>query len=51
VPKIQKQKTLDLSEFLDNNLGSITLNHGQNNPFQPDVNFRGLSASPLLGTP
>ena len=48
---IQKQKTLDLSEYLDNNLGSVTLNHGQNNPFQPDVNFRGLTASPLLGTP
>ena len=48
---IQKQKTLDLSEYLDNNLGSVTLNQGQNNPFQPDVNFRGLSASPLLGTP
>ena len=48
---IQKQKTLDLSDFLDNNLGSVTLNHGQNNPFQPDVNFRGFSASPLLGTP
>jgi iron complex outermembrane receptor protein len=49
--EIQKQKTLDLSEFLDNNLGSVTLNHGQNNPFQPDVNFRGFTASPLLGTP
>jgi iron complex outermembrane receptor protein len=48
---IQKQNTLDLSEYLDNNLGSVTLNHGQNNPFQPDVNFRGLTASPLLGTP
>jgi len=48
---IQKQKTLDLSEYLNNNLGSVTLNHGQNNPFQPDVNFRGLTASPLLGTP
>ncbi|MBI3529106.1 MAG: TonB-dependent receptor [Betaproteobacteria bacterium] len=48
---IQKQKTLDLSEYLDNNLGGVTLNHGQNNPFQPDVNFRGLTASPLLGTP
>src|SRR5882672_10616785 len=48
---IQKQKTLDLSDYLDNNLGSVTLNHGQNNPFQPDVNFRGLTASPLLGTP
>src|SRR5258708_2400827 len=48
---VQKQKTLDLTEYLDNNLGSVTLNHGQNNPFQPDVNFRGLTASPLLGTP
>ena len=48
---IEKQQTLDLSEYLNNNLGSVTLNHGQNNPFQPDVNFRGLTASPLLGTP
>ena len=48
---IQQQKTLDLSAYLENNLGSVTLNHGQNNPFQPDVNFRGLTASPLLGTP
>jgi len=48
---IQKQQTLDLSEYLNNNLGSVTLNQGQNNPFQPDVNFRGLTASPLLGTP
>ena len=49
--EIQRQKSQDLSQYLDNNLGSVTLNHGQNNPFQPDVNFRGLSASPLLGTP
>ncbi len=48
---IQRQNTLDLSEYLGNNLGGVTLNHGQNNPFQPDVNFRGLAASPLLGTP
>ena len=48
---IQRQNALDLSQYLGNNLGSVTLNHGQNNPFQPDVNFRGLTASPLLGTP
>lgn len=23
----------------------------QGNPFQPDLNFRGFTASPLLGTP
>ena len=48
---IEKQRTLDLSEFLDANLGSVSINQGQNNPFQPDVHFRGLTASPLLGTP
>ncbi len=48
---IQNQAPANLGEFLDNNLSSVTVNHGQNNPFQPDVNFRGLTASPLLGTP
>ena len=42
---MEKQKTLSLSDYLNNNLGSVTLNHGQNNPFQPDVNFRGLTRS------
>jgi hypothetical protein len=27
------------------------VNETQNNPFQPDVNYRGFTASPLLGTP
>ncbi|MGC4080542.1 MAG: hypothetical protein QM736_00090 [Vicinamibacterales bacterium] len=27
------------------------MNEVQNNPFQPDVNYRGYTASPLLGTP
>jgi outer membrane receptor protein involved in Fe transport len=49
--EIQKQAPTNLGEYLDNNLNSVTVNHGQNNPFQPDVNFRGLAASPLLGTP
>ena len=26
-------------------------NEIQNNPFQPDINYRGYTASPLLGTP
>jgi outer membrane receptor protein involved in Fe transport len=49
--EVQKQAPANLAEYLDNNLNSVTVNHGQNNPFQPDVNFRGLTASPLLGTP
>src|SRR6185503_3109583 len=29
----------------------VHVNEVQNNPFQPDVNYRGYTASPLLGTP
>ena len=41
---------LDLSSFMGRRLGSVHLNEVQNNPFQPDVNYRGYTASPLLGT-
>jgi len=49
--EIEVQNSTNLGTFLEQNLGSVSVNHGQNNPFQPDVNFRGLTASPLLGTP
>ena len=39
----------DASDFLNRYLGSVNINQTQNNPFQPDVNFRGFTASPLLG--
>jgi outer membrane receptor protein involved in Fe transport len=29
----------------------VSINHAQNNPLQPDFNFRGFTASPLLGLP
>ena len=32
-------------------LASVNLNETQANPFQPDVQFRGFVASPLLGLP
>ena len=49
--QIEVQSSTNLGVFLDQNLGSVSVNHGQNNPFQPDISFRGLAASPLLGTP
>lgn len=49
--EIERQQSTDLSEFLERNLVGVNINSGQNNPFQPDVNFRGFTASPLLGTP
>lgn len=32
-------------------LASVHVNEAQNNPFQPDLQFRGFTASPLLGLP
>src|ERR1700730_16891661 len=41
----------DLSDFLDRRLSGVNVNENQGSPFQPDVNYRGYTASPLLGTP
>jgi iron complex outermembrane receptor protein len=49
--EIERSQTLDITDFLNRRFGSININHAQNNPLQPDVNFRGFSASPLLGLP
>lgn len=40
-----------ITAYLEQNLTSVTLNSSQGNPYQPDVNYRGFTASPLLGTP
>lgn len=48
---IETQHTSNISEFLYGNLGSVTVTDGAVNPFQPDISFRGMTASPLLGTP
>src|ERR1700722_7767578 len=42
---------LELADFMNRRLNGVYLNEMQGNPFQPDVNFRGYTASPLLGTP
>ena len=48
---VGKQRQGNLGEYLEQNPTSVTINSSQGNPFQPDVNYRGFSASPLLGTP
>ena len=37
--------------MLDQRLGSVQIQSIQGNPNQPDVSFRGFTASPVLGTP
>ena len=48
---IERSGALDLSDFMNRNLGSVHVNEIQGNPYQMDVNYRGYTASPLLGTP
>jgi outer membrane cobalamin receptor len=40
----------NLPDALNRRLGSVFVNEIQGNPFQPDINYRGFTASPLLGT-
>ena len=49
--EIDASGALDLSEFMNRRLNGVHVNEVQANPFQPDVNYRGYTASPLLGTP
>lgn len=47
---VERSRATDLSSFLNRQVGGVHINEVQNNPFQPDVNYRGFTASPLLGT-
>lgn len=49
--ELGKQRQGNLSEFLENNPTSITINSAQGNPYQADISFRGFTASPLVGVP
>jgi outer membrane receptor protein involved in Fe transport len=48
---IDASGALDLADFLNRRINGVFINEMQGNPFQPDVNYRGFTASPLLGTP
>jgi outer membrane receptor protein involved in Fe transport len=47
----QDSGALNLTDFLSRDLAGVSLTHVQNNPFQPDVLYRGFTSSFLLGTP
>lgn len=47
--EIERSQALDISDFMNQTMGSVSVNAAQNNPFQPDLKFRGFTASPLVG--
>lgn len=48
---LDQSGSLDLSDLMNKRLSGVYINQNQENPYQPDVNYRGYEASPLLGTP
>lgn len=49
--QIEAAHAIDLTDYLRRMAGGVFINDVQNNPLQPDINYRGFTASPLLGTP
>ena len=48
---LEDSNALDLADLMNKRLSGVYVNENAGNPFQPDINYRGYTASPLLGTP
>jgi iron complex outermembrane receptor protein len=48
---LAREGSANLTGALDARLGSVSINDTLDDPFQPDILFRGFEASPVLGTP
>jgi iron complex outermembrane receptor protein len=48
---IDQQHRATLTDYFASNLTSVDINEAQGNSSQVDINYRGFTASPLLGTP
>lgn len=49
--QIERTQSLNITDALTQYVPSITVGEVAGNPFQPDVQFRGFTASPVAGTP
>ncbi|WP_174582614.1 TonB-dependent receptor [Candidatus Methylacidithermus pantelleriae] len=48
---IHRLESLNLAQFLNRQLNDVTITEFSENPFQPDILYRGFFASPVIGTP
>jgi iron complex outermembrane recepter protein len=46
-----REGSASLTSALNSNLSSVNINDDLDDPFQPDILYRGFEASPVLGTP
>ena len=48
---LTRQGSASLTSALNSTLSSISINDNLDDPYQPDILYRGFEASPVLGTP
>lgn len=46
---IVKQPGVSIADYMINNMQGVTVSDMTGNPWQPEINFRGYSSTPLLG--
>ena len=51
VQRIEAPAAAPVVGAMTRELNGVSVNENQGNPYQADLNFRGFTASPLLGTP
>jgi iron complex outermembrane receptor protein len=49
--EIADERAPTIGEFMNRRFGGVFINEAQSNAYQPDVQYRGFVASPLLGNP
>lgn len=48
---MQERQSVNVPDFMQQALPSVFIQEVQNNPFQPNLTYRGFLSSPLLGSP
>lgn len=49
--QIRESRALNLGDYMNSQLQGVSINDYAGNPYQLDVNYRGFTASPQIGTP
>ncbi|MEO1886032.1 MAG: TonB-dependent receptor, partial [Methyloprofundus sp.] len=46
-----RAQSISIADYMNQYMGSVSVNDAQNNPLQPDIQYRGFTVSPLMGLP
>lgn len=49
--QLKESRALNIGDYMNSQLQGVSVNDYAGNPFQIDVNYRGFTASPQIGTP